>query len=123
MMLYQEIILLEHYFKGRYCVENVQGYYDPLIPAKKRGRHYFWTNFPIPSMKHLENVHVCQGKGELERLEKFHGVDISQYKGTQRKDKILRNMVDREAGKTILDYAMDRTQKIKSNQTSIFENV
>jgi len=34
MKLYQEIIFLEHYFKGKYVVENVIPYYEPLIPAK-----------------------------------------------------------------------------------------
>lgn len=37
MRLYQEIILLKHHFKGRYCIENVQAYYKPLIkPLFKR---------------------------------------------------------------------------------------
>lgn len=34
MMLYEEIILLKHFFKGKYCVENVISYYGPLIPPK-----------------------------------------------------------------------------------------
>ena len=36
MKLYQEIIFLQSYFKGKYIVENVIPYYEPLIPAKKR---------------------------------------------------------------------------------------
>jgi DNA (cytosine-5)-methyltransferase 1 len=31
MKLYQEIILLESFFKGKYVVENVRPYYKPLI--------------------------------------------------------------------------------------------
>jgi DNA (cytosine-5)-methyltransferase 1 len=31
MELYQEIIFLTHFFKGKWCVENVIGYYEPLI--------------------------------------------------------------------------------------------
>ena len=49
MMLYEEIIFLMHYFEGKYCVENVVPFYDPLIPAKKRGRHLYWTNFNLPN--------------------------------------------------------------------------
>ena len=49
MKLYQEIILLKHYFKGKYVVENVIPYYTPLITAKKRGRHLYWTNFNLPN--------------------------------------------------------------------------
>ena len=35
MKLYEEIIFLDNYFEGKYCVENVTPYYEPLIPAKK----------------------------------------------------------------------------------------
>ena len=35
MKLYQEIIFLDNWFEGKYCVENVVPYYDPLIPGKK----------------------------------------------------------------------------------------
>jgi len=31
MKLYEEIIFLDNWFDGLYCVENVIGYYDPLI--------------------------------------------------------------------------------------------
>lgn len=54
MKLYEEIIFLQHMyklensgFKGRYVVENVISYYDPLIRPRKLAEHYFWTNFPI----------------------------------------------------------------------------
>ena len=50
MELYQEIILLDSFFKGKYVIENVIPYYEPLIPAKKRGRHLYWTNFPLPNI-------------------------------------------------------------------------
>jgi len=45
MQLYQEVIFLQHFFKGKYVVENVNPYYEPLIPARKMGRHLFWSNF------------------------------------------------------------------------------
>lgn len=35
MKLYEEILLLKHNFKGKYVVENVIPYYEPLIPALK----------------------------------------------------------------------------------------
>ena len=47
MRLYQEILFLQHYFKGWYCVENVIPYYTPLIPAQRRGRHLYWCNFSL----------------------------------------------------------------------------
>ena len=50
MALYQEIIFLKHYYKGKYCIENVIPFYDSLIPAKKRNRHLYWTNFKLPTI-------------------------------------------------------------------------
>jgi len=106
MKLYQEVIFLDNYFDGKYVVENVIPYYEPLIPAKKRGRHLYWTNFNLPSNLSNRKVQIGTGKNEVQKLCEFHKIDISTYKGTQRKDKISRNIVDYEAGKTILKTAL-----------------
>ena len=46
MQLYEEIIFLRQWGKNiKWVVENVVGYYKPLIEAKKVGRHLFWANF------------------------------------------------------------------------------
>ena len=50
MKLYQEIIFLDTFFDGKYVVENVIPYYTPLISAKKRDRHLYWTNFNLPNV-------------------------------------------------------------------------
>jgi DNA (cytosine-5)-methyltransferase 1 len=104
MKLYQEVILLQHFFKGYYCIENVVPYYTPLIPAKKRGRHLYWTNFNLPSnlgeRKEGKGL-VGTSKNEVDKLSQFHEFDFKKYKGEQRTDKIARNLVDYEAGKTI----------------------
>ena len=47
MKLYEEIIFLQTYYEGLWCVENVQSYYDPLIRPQSLGHHYFWSNFHI----------------------------------------------------------------------------
>ena len=39
MKLYEEILLLKHYFKGQGCVENVQSFYKALIEPQVVGRH------------------------------------------------------------------------------------
>ncbi len=49
--LWQEIILLRHFFKGKYCIENTRSYYEPLYPPQTVGRHYFWANFKINDIK------------------------------------------------------------------------
>ena len=120
MMLYQEIILLDNYFEGKYVVENVIPYYEPLIPAKKRGRHLYWTNFNLPSELSKRKVQVGTGTDEVAKLCKFHEIDLSSYKGEQRKDKIARNLVDYEAGKTIFSVAMDSYDANKVEQGSLF---
>jgi DNA (cytosine-5)-methyltransferase 1 len=35
LKLYEEIIFLDNFFEGKYCVENVIPYYEPLIPGQK----------------------------------------------------------------------------------------
>lgn len=120
MMLYEEIILLEHFFEGKYCVENVIPYYEPLIPAQKRGRHLYWTNFNLPNNlnERTANNFIYS---KVSELSKFHDYDFTQYKGTQRIDKMARNLVDFEAGKTILETALNIVRKSDLKQTSIFD--
>jgi DNA (cytosine-5)-methyltransferase 1 len=49
MNLYQEIIFLKNFYSGKWVIENVKPYYEPLIrPTAVLGRHYFWANFKIP---------------------------------------------------------------------------
>ena len=51
MALYQEIIFLKHFFKGKWVVENVKSYYSPLIQPLTIGRHFIWSNFNIKNIK------------------------------------------------------------------------
>lgn len=126
MSLYQEIILLENHFEGKYCIENVIPYYQPLIPAQKRGRHLYWCNFKLPSdigeRKEGKGL-ISTNKNEVEKLSKFHNYDFRKYKGEQRIDKIARNLVDYEAGKTIFNTAFNIIEASKDNQISINFNV
>jgi len=119
MMLYQEILFLEHYFKGKYVVENVIPYYTPLIESKKRGRHLYWTNFNLPSDLNDRDFKISSTKNEVKELCKFHDYDFFKYKGVQRIDKIARNMVDYEAGKTILETALGIIKESNTKQLSI----
>lgn len=121
MKLYEEILFLQHYFKGKYVVENVIPYYEPLIPAKKRGRHLYWTNFNLPTDLGDRGFKISAVKNEVQELSKFHKIDLSGYKGTQRLDKIARNLVDYEAGKTIFNTACGIIESKKANQKSIFD--
>lgn len=121
MKLYQEIVFLEHYFKGQYVVENVIPFYTPLVPAKKRGRHLYWTNFNLPNDLKDRRFKISQTKNELQELCKFHKIDLSGYNGSQSKLKIGRNLVDYEAGKTIFQTAFGIIEKQNINQVDIFD--
>lgn len=41
MSLWQEIILLQQFHKGLYCIENVIPYYQPMFNPQIRDRHCF----------------------------------------------------------------------------------
>jgi DNA (cytosine-5)-methyltransferase 1 len=121
--LYEEVVLLDNYFEGKYVVENVIPFYEPLIPAKKRGRHLYWTNFNLPNdigERSEGNGIISKAKNEVDVLCKFHDYDFYKYKGEQRRDKIARNLVDYEAGKTILETALGIISKSNLQQTSLF---
>jgi len=123
MILYEEIIFLENHFNGNFLVENVIPYYEPLIPAKKRGRHLYWTNFNLPSdvgeRKEGKGI-ISKAKNEIEVLSKFHDYDFNKYKGKQRRDKIARNLVDYQVGKTILQTVLGIEIQDNSNQIKMF---
>lgn len=120
LRLYEEVIFLENYFSGKWCVENVIPYYEPLIPAKKRGRHLYWTNFNLPSDLKDRRFAISQTKNELKELCKFHDYDFKKYKGEQPLTKIARNLVDYEAGKTILQTAFNVISEAEIMQPKLF---
>ena len=125
MKLYEEILLLQYQFNGKYVVENVIPYYEPLIQAHKRGRHLYWTNFLLPNdlnERKLDGT-LTNMVDEINTLSKFHDYDFRKYKGEQSTTKMARNLVDYEAGKTILDTAMGIIHKQNVNQTSIFDEL
>lgn len=107
MKLYEEILLLQGYFKGDYVVENVKSWYEPLIKPQLIQRHYFWSSKQIPE-KHFEKdtINLTGGRNEhekeqVERLQNKHGFDLTGKKGSKRT--MLRNCVSPEVGKHILD--------------------
>jgi DNA (cytosine-5)-methyltransferase 1 len=120
MKLYEEILFLKHLYNGKFVIENVIPYYEPLIPAQKRHRHLYWTNFNLPNILTNRDVRISTGTKEVDKLCKFHDYDFRKYKGKQRTNKIARNLVDYEAGKTILETALGIIKKQNINQTELF---
>jgi DNA (cytosine-5)-methyltransferase 1 len=107
MKLYEEILFLQQYFKGKWVVENVFPWYEPLIRANKVGSHLYWSNFPIPNKKDEGREHDSTN----DVLSKRKGFDISGFKTKTDKKKILRNCVEPEMGLYIFNSAFKDQQK------------
>jgi DNA (cytosine-5)-methyltransferase 1 len=124
MKLYEEILFLQHYYKtGKWVVENVIPYYEPLIPAQKRGRHLYWANFNLPSNLGDRRFAISSAKQELKGLCEFHKYDFTKYKGEQPVLKMARNLVDFEAGKTIFNTARGIMRESNVRTLDLFEGV
>jgi DNA (cytosine-5)-methyltransferase 1 len=110
MMLYEEILLLKGYFKGRWCVENVIAWYPPLIPPTEMSGHWLWANFYIPKLelgaRQISNKGGNDAKIRSEKL----GFDLSKYKGIDKR-LALRDCTEPELGKHILDWAQKKEHK------------
>ncbi len=99
MSLYEVILFLQHYYKGKFVVENVIPYYKPLIePTVKLQRHFFWSNFEIKD-KEIEKRHTHTS---IEANSCVYGINLKNYK-VKNKRQILRNMVNPALGKHILE--------------------
>jgi len=111
MKLYQEIILLRSWFKGKFCIENVIPYYDSLItPAVELGRHFFWSNFPI-SKKEFTNIDVS--RSTQEELSVDLEMPIPRYNAR----KLLRNCLNPKIAKHILDSIKIKERVIQNTLT------
>lgn len=103
MKLYEEVIFLQHYFKGKWVVENVIAFYKPLIPPNVLGRHWFWSNYILTGFE-LPPSDITTGT--VKAWEEKFGYDLSKYKGVEKR-LVLRNCVEPELGKHILDLAIN----------------
>ena len=86
MMLYEEILFLQGYFKGKYCVENVRAWYKALVPPQELALHWFWANFEIPPLKITSREH----DGGIEKLQEKKGFNLKDKKGIDKR-LVLRN--------------------------------
>ncbi len=83
-------------------------YYDPLIAPQNFAEHYFWANFLIRPIDMIGRGHYLAREEGIEALSKLKGFDLSPYKLTKNlKEKLLRNCVEPETGKRILECVID----------------
>jgi len=126
--LYQEIILLKSWFKGKWVVENVVPYYEPLIkPTVALGRHPFWANFQI-QYKEFNNIDISRSNADdlmKERSIDFSIFDVIKNVPENRSKhnrferlQLVRNMVNPEIGLHIINCALKEVK-----QANLFEGV
>ena len=105
MKLWQEIIFLKQFFKGKYCVENVTPYYDDMFNPQKVGRHYLWANFIIPVIK--------QPKDDIGKM-------CGKNQTASKKTKAERNATNSELGLHIFNLAQGIHKANNEQQTTLF---
>jgi len=120
MSLWQEIILLKKWHKGKWCVENVKSYYDPLYPPIEIDRHYFWANFNIPQIHIKRNFNITNTRDSTRQTKEEYLNNLKQYHGFNIDDvELLRNCVYPPLGLHILKCAKGETQ-MKLYDSSIY---
>ena len=105
MSLYAQIIFLQHYAAtGKWVVENVKPYYQPLIkPSFLLQRHLFWANFTVKNK--FFKASKIRNKNKISDFEGFEPVAQSSIKN---KRQVLRNCVAPELGLHVLESALGK---------------
>ena len=118
MSLWQEIVFLEKWFKGKWVVENVKSYYPPLWLPKILDRHYFWSNFSIRPIRIKRDFNICKARAstrknqeeDVRELESFHKIKLPA--NAQKQRLLLRNCVNPELGLHIFQEAYREHQTL-----------
>lgn len=114
--LYQEIVFLQHFYNGKWVVENVIPYYTPLLPATKIGRHLIWSNFVVTpiDIKTPRSFFTAS----LQEIKDYYGIQFDDnlyYEGNHAPEQVLRNCVHPELGLHILRQAFKNNNVGKSS--------
>ena len=80
----------------------------------------YWTNFNLPNDLNERKHSIMESENETNKWCEFHDYDFRKYKGEQSVQKMARNLVDYEAGKTIFETALGIISKSKTEQTYLF---
>jgi len=112
MKLYEEILLLTYWFKGKWVVENVVSYYDPLIKPFVLHNHYFWANFVISGKSDdVRGIIRMSVDESIQHKENKFDFDLSMFDVSKKlKQKMLNNCVNPETGLFIFNQAFKTKQ-------------
>ena len=107
MTLYQEIIWLKTFFKGKWVIENVKPYYKPLIqPDFTMERHCYWASDFI--LAQADNTGFFTDiRDDIHAMAKAYGYNLSDLKEIDVR-KALRNAVRPQDGLFIFQKIMGR---------------
>ena len=111
LKLYEEILLLRTYHNGKWVVENVVPYYEPLIaPTVRIGRHLFWSNFKFTArdVPRPKGFIASGGQATAEDLKAWLGLSYEgniYYAGNHCPAQVLRNAVHPEIGRQVFTAA------------------
>lgn len=110
MRLYQEIIFLKQFYKGKWAVENVEPYYKPLIhPSLVIDRHCIWSNFYIPQLKIPRSLNI--GRSEYLELANHYDIHLPPFVERKHRRLMLRNVADPKIGLHILNAAQKQLKQ------------
>lgn len=106
LSLYQEIIYLQHFYKGLWVVENVVPFYKPLVGGAVVGRHMYWSNFDVGTYaeavpKDFIKLSNVAGKRKLQDWLGIHYDEHIYYGNNHCPAQILRNCVHPNEGLAI----------------------
>jgi DNA (cytosine-5)-methyltransferase 1 len=105
MKLYEEVIFLNQFFKGRFVIENVKGYYTPLIEPQESERHYFWANFEIPNIICTKKVRNDKGMTLKVKMQDKDIIINNFYNYEGDKRTLINNAIEPQLGLVILNQA------------------
>ena len=114
MKLYEEILYLKHFFKGKWVVENVISYYEPLIKPFESGKHYFWSNFNITNLQTDARLVRRSHENTIKRQNKWGFEFETNQLNSQEKafrQKIINNCVEPKIGLHVFNCAFKTRQE------------
>ena len=120
MSLYQQIIMLNNnWYKGKFVIENVIPYYEPLVyPSVIIDRHYFWNNFNCSKIEVKKEKSIAKQTGTNERF--GFSLKGAITKGLDKRQ-CLRNLVDPSVGLHFLNRALGIAETNRNTQLDMFK--
>ncbi len=102
MELYQEIIFLNNWYKGKFVIENVVAYYKPLVRPAVVARHWFWSNFFLLKFDtKKKKLLVGNSKGNsvsIKEALRSVGMEVKDWHNVKNRGQIISNYVLPELG-------------------------